>query len=87
MEANKAAQVLHKQVHFKIFWPGNKRRTMQALRAKPGESFTAEQIEWLVERVAQHVKTWFPGHEYSLVPLGPAQFNFVWEREKEPAIS
>jgi hypothetical protein len=69
-------------MRIKIFWPRNSRCSYQTLRAKPGEGFTDFQIELILGRVLGHVEQKFPAHEYSIVPVGPAAFNFVWRGEK-----
>lgn len=79
---DRSAPSLPYQVIFEIFWPRNRRRTITALRADRGQGFTPEQIETLITGVADHVARQFPAHDYSLVSIGPAFFQFVWLGEK-----
>ena len=73
---------LYKRMQIKIFPPAGKTRTIQ-LRAPAGKWITAETIEKQLEQVVQGIEKAWPRHEFRLVPIGPAAFNFVCAGERK----
>jgi len=77
----KSGEQIYKKVKAKIFFPGNQKHVVKELRAPVGKGVNAEGIDNWLKSLAEAIEKQFPGHEYRLVTLGPASFNFVWERQ------
>ena len=75
---SKSGEQLFKAVHIRIFYPGNKKSAIQAHRAPTGNGLTSQGIDQILAATSEKIEKAYPGQEYSLVPLGPARFNFVW---------
>jgi len=73
---------LYKRMQIKIFPPAGKTRTFK-LRAPAGKWLTAETIEKQLEQAVEGIEKAFPRHEFRLVPIGPAAFNFVCAGERK----
>ena len=73
---------LHKSVKFRIFTPGNTGSTVKVFRARGRSGYAGEVIEKMIENMAEQVEKDHPNEEYQLVPIGLAQFNFVWRCRK-----
>lgn len=78
---------LFRNIRIRIFSPGNKRSTRKIFSPPAGKYFTAGGVNAQLGHTAAQIEKNFPGHEYKLVPLGPAEFNFVWIRELEEMAS
>jgi hypothetical protein len=65
-------------IRIKVFLPGNKRSIRKVFYSPPGQFWTAEGIQAQLEHTAKQIEQRHPGEDYRLVPLGPAEFNFVW---------
>ncbi|MBZ5700270.1 MAG: hypothetical protein LAN84_00325 [Acidobacteriia bacterium] len=74
---------LWKCVTLRVFNVWNNGKTTRKFRAKPGHGYSEEAIEKMLEETANDLERRLPQHEYSLVQVGPAAFNFVWRRERE----
>ena len=70
-------------IRVRIFMPGNKRSIQKTFSAGPGRVWNAEGIEAQLMHTAGQIENFHPGHEYRLVPIGPAKFNFVWIGERQ----
>jgi hypothetical protein len=68
---------LYKRVAITVFFPGNEKRVRSVHRAPPSKGFNADNIQEVLEQWAGRIEADFPGVEYKLVALGPAEFNFV----------
>lgn len=76
-----------KLVIVRVFNIGNKGSYVTRHRARPGHGISEEAIDKRLEQVADQIEKRFPGHEYRMVEVGEAQFNFVWiGRREAPAI-
>jgi hypothetical protein len=73
---------LHKRMQVKIFPPAGRTRTIK-LRAPAGKWITAEGIDQQLGQVAEGIEKAWPRHEFRMVPIGPAAFNFVCAGEKK----
>src|SRR5262249_17972302 len=73
---------LYKRMQVKIFPPAGKTRTI-VLRAPAGKWITAETIEKQLEQAVEGVEKAWPRHEFRLVPIGAAAFNFVCNGERK----
>jgi hypothetical protein len=67
-----------KEILFRIFEPGNKASRLLKLRAKPGAFYNEEAVDAALLLAAEKVEAVYPSHEYTVVQIGPAHFNFVW---------
>lgn len=75
--ANKSGDRLYRKVTISVFSPDNKAVKRNRLYAGIKRGYTAENIETILRNAAEQVEKRFPQHEYSLVPVGPTEFNFV----------
>jgi hypothetical protein len=71
-----------KVVRVKIFTPGNKKHKVYIFRAPAGRTFVEDGIDDIVEKCAAEVEKMYPEHEYGLVKVGKADFNFVHRGHK-----
>jgi hypothetical protein len=69
---------IYKSVKVKVFGIGNTTATTRVLRSSAGKGFSSEGVDEMLDAVAADLEHRFPDDEYSLVPLGETQFNFVW---------
>lgn len=68
----------HKTIVLRVFNPENKGSIVTKVRAKPRCAFGDAEIDSILESAAGQVEKQFPWHDYQLVELGQARFNFVW---------
>ena len=78
---------LWKRVTIRTFNVENRGSFVRTFRARPGNGYSEKNIEKLLEQVAEQIERRFPGHEYELVELGEARFNFVWRGRQQPSPS
>lgn len=71
-----------KQLTIKVFAPQNKVHKTYYLRAKSGNIFTPEGIEYALQQFAGNIEKAHPYEEYSLKQISPRDFNFVWIGKK-----
>lgn len=83
---SQSCEQLFKAVHIKVFHPGNKRHALQVHRAPHGRGINAHGIDVLLANTAEKIEKTWPGQEYSLVPIGPTTFNFVWRSPGETLV-
>lgn len=74
-----------KRIRVKLFLPGNQKFVRKTFAAKPGHRLTEDGLDQILEFAVDQVEKLFPGHEYSMVQVGPRDFNFVWISEKAKA--
>jgi hypothetical protein len=79
---NETGERLFKAVNITVFTPENKKRIRQSFRAPARQGLTADGIDKILLQAAEKIEKSWPTEEYSLVPLGPADFNFVWRARK-----
>jgi hypothetical protein len=70
-----------------VFEPGNVKAATRNFRAPAKKQWNRQGIDELLENIAAHIEKRWPTHEYRLVEVGPAAFNFVWDHEKLPPSS
>jgi hypothetical protein len=67
-----------KEIRFRVFEPGNNASRMLKLRAPAGQVYNEAAVDAALFQVAEKVEAVYPSHEYTVVQIGPAHFNFVW---------
>lgn len=78
---------LYRTIRIKIYSPGNAKFDKRIIQAPPRKGYTEEQIQKVLEEYVEKLTTAMPGHEYRLVEVGEATFNFVWESYTPPKAS
>jgi hypothetical protein len=73
----------YKIVRIKVFAPGNGEFEKEKFNAEPGCVFTGQGIDKLLDTVANAIEKRWPDHEYKLLEIGPATYNFVWVKAKD----
>ena len=71
-----------KKLTIKMFAPGNRTHKTVILAAGKGKVFKPGGEFEVLSNVADSLETQFPNDEFRMVQVGPAAFNFVWERKK-----
>jgi len=71
-----------KKLTIKMFAPGNRTHKTVILAAGKGKVFKPCGEFEVLSNVADSLETQFPNDEFRMVQVGPAAFNFVWERKK-----
>ena len=75
---------LVKALTMKIFTPGNKKALTRVVRAPAGKGLNFDGIQAELQTMADRIERQWPTEEYAMVATGPASFNFVWRKTKEP---
>lgn len=78
---------IHRRVIVKVFDAAGTMTAHRILRAKPGHGIGAEGIEGILFQVADELEAKYPDDDFRLVPIGEAQFNFVWRGKRGKAAS
>jgi hypothetical protein len=71
-----------KKLTIKMFAPGNRTHKTVILAAGKGKVFKPGGEFDVLSNVADSLETQFPNDEFRMVQVGPAAFNFVWDRKK-----
>lgn len=66
-----------KIIRIKIFAPGNKKHKVYIFRAPNGRSFVEAGVEDILSKVVAEVEKMYPEHEYGMVQVGKADYNFL----------
>jgi hypothetical protein len=70
-------ELITKAVTVKVFALGNGSFTKRVLRARPGQGFTQNAVDGILESVADDLELRFPAEDFGFVQIGPNSFNFV----------
>jgi hypothetical protein len=81
---SKTGDPLYRTVRIKVFAPGNAQVEKRIVTAPGGQGYSEDGVQQLLDDTANRIEHAMPGHEYRLVALGPATFNFVWVRYNAP---
>lgn len=69
-----------RKIVFKVFDSANRRVLRRVVIAAPkGKRFTPKGVDDNLESFVNELDRKVPGHQYRLVQVGPAEFNFVWD--------
>jgi hypothetical protein len=73
----KSGEQLWKKIKLKIVAPQTDRPLVRVLYAKPGQGFTKALIADVLAAASLEVQEAFPTHQFRMVQVGEAEFNFV----------
>lgn len=76
-----------KLITIRVFHVGNEGKTTTKFHAGPGKAYTEDNIEALLEKIAEDLDQRLPQEEYSIIQVGPQSFNFVWQGKRAPRAS
>jgi hypothetical protein len=82
MKHTKEGDPLYHCVLIRVFNVGNDGKTTKKFLAGPGKGYTFEAIEKMLELVAADLERRLPDHDYQIVQITPASFNFVWRGKR-----
>jgi hypothetical protein len=83
LEKEERGDQIWKSVTFRVFNEQNRGSTVRQIHAAPGQGFSAQAIENMLDEISEDLEKRFPVHEYALVDLGQMHFNFVWRGYRE----
>lgn len=72
-----------KMVEVRVFNIENKGSYLTRHRARPGHIIAEDVVDKLLDQIADQIEKRFPGHDYQMVEVGEARFNFVWRGRRE----
>jgi hypothetical protein len=76
-ELPKPAHTVAKIIRIKIFDPGNNKHKVYIFRAPNGRSFIEAGVEDILGKVVAEVEKMYPEHDYRMVQVGRADYNFL----------
>lgn len=80
----KNGKPLLKSLRLKVFRPDGTCQNVR-LTAPPHKGYSEENVDALLAEFAEKLETLFPAHEFRMVEIPPAQFNFVCRGERAAA--
>lgn len=78
MKHDRDGEPLYHCLIIRIFDVNNAGKLTKRFVAGPGQGYSEEAIEKMVDHVADDLERRRPEHDYELVQIAPASFNFVW---------
>lgn len=87
MKFSKEGDRLYHCVIIRIFNVDNNGKVTKRFVAGPGKGYSFEQIEKMLEHFAEDLERRLPEHDYQIVQITPASFNFVWRGRRAPDAS